>query len=67
MAIEDLKAILKVMETDKFIERGSEYRRVKSKELSEVRRGGEKAKKETIECAPRISYFHLLALSSLHL
>lgn len=40
LAIKNLKAILKARQTDEFIERESEYRRVESKELWEVRKGG---------------------------
>lgn len=40
LAIKNLKAILKARQTDKFIERESEYGRVESKELWEVRKAG---------------------------
>lgn len=41
-AIKNIKVILEAMQTDEFIERGSEYRRAKSKELQEVSKGEEK-------------------------
>lgn len=45
-AIKNIKVILEAMQTDEFIERGSEYRRAKSKELQEVSKGEEKGKEQ---------------------
>lgn len=62
LTTKDLKAILKAMETDECVERGSEYRRAESKGLWEVRKGGKTDKEGTIECEPRVSCFYFLAL-----
>lgn len=48
VAIRNIKIILEAMQTDEFIERGSECRRGK-------RQG-------TTDCEPRTNYFHFLAL-----
>lgn len=48
LAIKNLKAILEATQTDEFIERGREYRRAKSKEQWEVRKGEEKTRKEQL-------------------
>lgn len=52
VAIQNLKASPEAMQTDEFRERGSVYRRAKSKEPWEVRKGGKKDKEGTTDCEP---------------
>ena len=52
LAIINLKEILEAMQTDDFIERGSKYRRAKSKDPWEVRKGRERDREGTTDCAP---------------
>lgn len=59
-AIKNIKVILEAMQTDEFIERGSEYRRAKSKELQEVSKGEEKGKEQlTVNLEQTTSIFWL--------